>query len=302
MLFFQEVPTPTPTDTVDQIKTVTENVSNGQLSDYVHQYAPGLIHFGIDVLFALLIYFVGSKIIQLIRRFLRHALVKAGAEAGVRQFLLSLAGALLYFFLIIIIATQFGLKTTSVAAIIGSMGLAIGLAAQGSLSNFAGGVLILVVKPFKVGDYIIEDNRKNEGVVKEIQLFYTKLVTPDNRVIVIPNGSLSNNSLTNLTYQEKRRIDVIVSVSYQENLSRVKDLLSHIANTEELRLPGEEIELFVSELRENSVEIGCRIWVKTANYALVKSRMLEEIVLQFSKQKIKMPMQRLWLNENHGGE
>ncbi|MFI3209105.1 MAG: mechanosensitive ion channel, partial [Eubacteriales bacterium] len=166
------------------------------------------VAFGIKVLLALVVFFVGRKVISWIGKIARRWLVKFDVDKGIQQFACSCLNVVLYFVLLTSIAAEFGLETTSIAALFASAGVAVGLALQGSLSNFAGGILILLLKPFVVGDYILEDTSKNEGVVIEIQLFYTKLQSVDNKVIVIPNGTLANASLTNITGEESRRLDL----------------------------------------------------------------------------------------------
>ena len=158
------------------------------------------------------------------------------------QFVDSLLKFVLYILLIFSIATNFGLDTATVAAAVASCGVALGLALQGSLANFAGGVLILVLKPFEVGDYIVEDTNKNEGTVKEIQIFYTKLSTVDNKTIVIPNGILTNNSLTNFTANEERQLDLKVDIAYGADLPKAKSLLEEMLLADEsvLRGPGDQ--------------------------------------------------------------
>ena len=155
-------------------------------------------------------------------------MTKAGAEMGVIQFTDSLINVVLMTFLILTIAVNFGVEATSIAAIIGSGSIAIGLALQGSLSNFAGGVLILVLKPFKVGDYIKEDEHGNEGVVTEISLIYTKLVTYDKTTIVLPNGTLANTSLLNYSKEGSRRIEVFCDISYNADIKKAKNSILHI--------------------------------------------------------------------------
>ena len=169
---------------------------------YFQDHIPALIGFGIKVLVALIAFFIGRILIKWARKIVRASLERSEADKGVEQFVDSVLKVGLYILLIFSIAAKLGVDTTSVAALVASGGVAIGLALQGSLSNFAGGVLILLLKPFTVGDYIIEDSNGNEGTVKEIQIFYTKLSTIDNKTIVIPNGMLTNNSLTNATAKD----------------------------------------------------------------------------------------------------
>ena len=171
------------------------------------------------------------------------------------------------------------------------LGFAIGLALQGSLANFAGGVLILLLKPFKVGDYIIQGG--NEGTVYEISIFYTKLKTVDNKVVVIPNGILSNNTLTNVSHMEKRRVDVTVGISYDADIKLAKELLYQLAQRDESRLPEEDAVVFVDNLGASSVDIGVRVWVKSEDYWDTKWRLMENIKYILDENHISIPYQQI---------
>ena len=210
------------TETTNEVTEVTQQTVKevSRFAQYIQDNIPTLIGFGIRVLLALVFFFIGRILIKWIRKIVRRSIERSSADKGVEQFVDSVLKFALYFLLIFSIASKFGVDTTSVAALIASGGVAIGLALQGSLSNFAGGVLILLLKPFEVGDYIIEDSNGKEGTVKEIQIFYTKLSTIDNKTIVIPNGMLTNNSLTNATAKDERRLDLKLSISYSADLKR----------------------------------------------------------------------------------
>lgn len=260
---------------------------------FVQNHIPSLIAFGLKVVFALVFFFIGRIIIKWIRRIVRRAFERSRADKGVEQFVDSMIKFGLYGILIFMIATKFGVDTASVAALIASAGVAVGLALQGSLSNFAGGVLILLLKPFVVGDYIIEDNHKNEGTVKEIQLFYTKLTTIDNKTIIIPNAMLTNNSLTNVTEKDERRLDLKVDISYEADLRKAKKLIENLINSEEKILKDGEIVVFVDELGASSVVIGARAWVKAEDYWPVRWKLLEELKLLLDKNGIEIPYQQM---------
>ena len=207
-----------------EVKEVTQDTVEevGRLAQFIQDSIPKLAGFGVRILIALAVFFVGRIVIRWIQKLVRRSLERSSADKGVEQFVDSFLKVGLYSLLIFSIAAKFGVDTASVAALVASGGVAIGLALQGSLSNFAGGVLILLLKPFEVGDYISEDTNKNEGTVKEIQIFYTKLSTIDNKTIVIPNGMLTNSSLTNATAKDERRLDLKVSISYQAYLRNAK--------------------------------------------------------------------------------
>ncbi len=264
-----------------------------KLSDYVQMNIPVVIQFALQVILALIVFFVGVKLIKWIRKLVKKSLEKANVDVGVGQFIDSLLKFLLYFLLIFMIGTKFGLDATSVAAVLASAGVAIGLALQGSLSNFAGGVLILLLKPFVVGDYIIENGNKQEGTVAEIQIFYTKLRTVDNRIIVIPNGALANNSLINVTAQKERRVDLSVGVSYDADLKKAKDVIENVLKTDEAVLKDKDIVVFVDNLADSSVVIGARSWVASEDYWTAKWRMLENIKVALDENGISIPYQQI---------
>lgn len=265
----------------------TEDVSAS--IQYIQEHIPSLIGFGIQVIMALVFFFIGRIVINWLRKLTGAMLERSSVDKGVEQFIDSLLKFGLNGILIFTIATKFGMDTASVAAIIASAGVALGLALQGSLSNFAGGVLILLLKPFIVGDYIIEDNHGNEGTVQEIQMFYTKLLTMDNRSVIIPNGMLTNNSLTNVTQMDERRLEVKVSISYESDLRKAKEVLWTLMEREERISKERERNIFVSELGADGVEIGMRGWVKTDEYWPVKWKMLEDIKLTLDEEGIVIP-------------
>ena len=269
-----------------------ENEIN-RLTQYISGKIPGLIDFAIGVVLALLVFWIGAKIIKWIRKIIRISMEKGGVDKGVRQFVDSLVKFALYAILIFSIGSKFGLDTTSVAAALASCGVAIGLALQGSLSNFAGGVLILVLKPFVVGDYIVEDNKGREGTVKEIQLFYTKLLTVDNKTVIIPNGSLANTSLTNVTAQDKRRVDLSVGISYDADLKKAKEVIEGLFLADADILKEEGINVFVDNLGDSSVVIGARGWVKKEAYWTTKWRLTESIKLTLDENGIEIPFNQV---------
>ena len=195
--------------------------------------------------------------------------------------------------LIFMIATNFGVESSSVAALIASAGVAIGLAVQGSLSNFAGGILILVLKPFTVGDYIIVTQENIEGTVKEIQIFYTKLATIDNQTVVVPNSILTNNSLTNVTARPERKLDLKVGISYEADLRKAKQIVEEKLRDDPSVIQDEEKRVFVDSLGDSAVVIGLRAWVKTDEYWTTRWRILEEIKLTFDEEGIEIPYNQL---------
>ena len=287
-------------DATKGVTDATQDAVNemNQATQYLQEHLSDLIGFGVKVLIAIAVFMIGRVLIQFIRKIVRKSLARSSADKGVEQFVdsvlkFSLNYNLLYlkklfFLLIFMIAAKLGVDTTSVAAIIASGGVAIGLALQGSLSNFAGGVLILLLKPFEVGDYIIEDTNHNEGTVKEIQIFYTKLSTVDNKTIVIPNGMLTNNSLTNATAKAERKLDLKVDIAYEADLRKAKAVIEEIIRQDDATIKNEEILVFVHELAESSVVIGARAWVKNEDYWNARWRILEEIKLKLDENEIEM--------------
>lgn len=290
------------TEIVDTLTNAQENMQQnveevaknpGIIRTYFENLVPDLISFGLQVVIAILIYVVGAKIIKAILKMMNRSMERAGTDIGVKQFLSTVIKYALYIILIMIILNLFGIATTSVVALIGSAGVAVGLALQGSLANIAGGVLILFLKPFRVGDYIIEDTNKNEGTVAEISVFYTKLLTIDNKVVMIPNGILANASLTNVSHMDKRRVDLVVGVSYEADIKKTKEVLQKVIEEEPARLKEEEMQVFVSELADSSVNMGVRVWVKAEEYWPAKWRITENVKLALDKNGISIPYPQL---------
>lgn len=278
-------------DTTQEVTDATQEAVKqvNQLTQYVQDSIPGLITFGLKVLAALVAFFIGRLVIRWIRKIVRRSFERSGADKGVEQFVDSLLKYGLYALLVFSLISSLGFDTTSVAAVLASGGVAIGLALQGSLSNFAGGVLILLLKPFVVGDYIIEDTNGKEGTVKEIQIFYTKLSTIDNKTIVIPNGMLTNNSITNATAKDERQLDLRVSISYDADIRQAKSVIENLLIKDECIIKNEQINVFVHELADNAVVLGIRAWVKNEEYWTTRWRLLEEIKLSLDENGIEIP-------------
>lgn len=278
-------------DTTQEVTDATQEAVKqvNQLTQYVQDSIPGLITFGLKVLAALVAFFIGRLVIRWIRKIVRRSFERSGADKGVEQFVDSLLKYGLYALLVFSLISSLGFDTTSVAAVLASGGVAIGLALQGSLSNFAGGVLILLLKPFVVGDYIIEDTNGKEGTVKEIQIFYTKLSTIDNKTIVIPNGMLTNNSITNATAKDERQLDLRVSISYDADIRQAKSVIENLLIKDECIIKNEQINVFVHELEDSAVVLGIRAWVKNEEYWETRWRLLEEIKLLLDENGIEIP-------------
>ena len=271
-----------------------------QFIQYIQDHIPNLIAFGMKVLLAILFFIIGSKVIKWIRKIVRKSFEKSSADAGVQQFVDSVLKFSLYAILIFTIGTKFGIESSSVAALIASAGVAIGLAIQGSLSNFAGGILILLLKPFTVGDYIIVTQENIEGTVKEIQIFYTKLATVDNQRVVVPNSILTNNSLTNVTARPERKLDLKVGIAYDADLKKAKHLIEEKLYHDPSIIQDEEIRVFVDSLADSAVVLGLRAWVKTDDYWTTRWRILEEIKLTFDAEGIEIPFNQLTVHMHEG--
>lgn len=256
---------------------------------YIQELPDKALRFGIRVLLALVCFLIGIQIIKLVRRIVRRSLKRGNADVGVIQFLDSFIKVVLYVILLFMIASEFGLDAASVIALLGSAGVAIGLAVQGSLSNFAGGVLILLLKPFKVDDYIKVDNEGHEGTVREIQLFYTKLATPDNHVVIIPNGSLANSSIMNISTLGERKMDIPVTISYDADIRRAKEVLMNILNNDEAVMQEKDHRVFVQELADSGVKLIVRCWADNEKYWECRWRITEQIKYALDEAGIAIP-------------
>ena len=256
-------------------------------------YLPKIIDFGVNDVIALLLLFVGKIIIKWLLKICNKFFEKTKVEISIQRFLNSLIKVALYVLLIIIICDRVGINTASFIAVLGTLGLTVGLALQGSLSNFAGGVLILVLKPFKVGDYIVDNGTGCEGKVDRIDLFYTKIITVDNRAIFIPNGTLSNSAITNNTEFDIRRVDIEFGIAYASDIDRAKEIIFNIAKADEKALEEKEISVFVSRLDPSQVTITLRVWCDTDYYWDVKARVTEAVMKELDANNIEIPFNQL---------
>ncbi len=260
---------------------------------YLEERIPGVVDFALGVIVAIITFFVGRALIRWLLRIVGRSMERAGVDKGVQQFTDQLLRIVLYAALIIIIAANLGFDTTSVAAVITSCGLAVGLALQGSLSNFAGGVLILVLQPFKVGDYIEETSSGKAGTVTEVQLFYTKLTTLDGRVVVIPNGNLSNNTLINYTALEVKQLDLKFNISYDSDLKKAKEVIQTVLEEDEGVLHDQPMTIFVDVLADSAVVIGARAMAEGSTYYPTKWRVTENIKLALDENGITIPLPQM---------
>ena len=243
--------------------------------------------FGLRLLYAVLIIFVGRWVVKLLLKIIKSALEKTTVEETVRIFVANLLSTLLMVIIFIAAINQLGIETTSIIAMLGAAGLAIGLALQGSLANFAAGILIVIFRPYKVGDYI--EAGSAAGTVLDIQIFSTVLKTPDNKVVVVPNGAIMDSSIINYTGQETRRVDIIASCGYEDDIDKVKDILQDILNQDERILKEPEPRIAVSELADNSINFIVRPWVNSSDVLSVKYSILEQIKKRFDAEGISIP-------------
>lgn len=265
----------------------------------VEQILDKLLNWGIDagksIIGAILIYVIGRFVIKQINRLVCKILTKRKLEISVQTFCRSLVNLLLNLVLVFAIISKLGVETTSLAALLASAGVAIGMALSGNLSNFAGGLIILVFKPFKVGDYI--DGNNVSGTVKEIQIFHTILSTVDNRIIYVPNGSLSSNAIVNYNKQDMRRAEWTFGVEYGEDFEKVKAVLERIiaADARILKDPAPFIGL--GALSASSVDIKVRAWAKTDDYWGVYFDMNRVVYETFNKEGIGFPFPQLTVHQ-----
>ncbi len=243
------------------------------------------------ILLAVVILIIGSKLIKIIIKLLNKSHSYAKLDESVRSFLNSFIRVVLYAVLYITAATALGVPETSLVTALASCGLAVGLALQGSLSNFAGGLMILIFKPFVIGDYIVSGTF--EGTVKEINVLYTVIVTLDNRTVTIPNGSISNAPVVDVTGQATRRLDISVGISYNADIDKALSVLSALAanNKEILQTPA--LQAVVDNLGESSVDLILRFWVNTENYWPVRYQMLKDVKQALDENGIEIPFPQL---------
>ena len=268
------------------------------MPDTVKNWLPALSGFAIDLLAAVLILIIGFKVVGAVRRMAERSFARMELELSLRKFLLSLIQVGLYAVLIFMAAERIGIQSSSIIALLGSAGVTLGLALQGSLSNFAGGVLILLMRPFKVGDYIV--SQYGEGTVAVIGLVYTTLNTTDNKTVVIPNGSLSNSPITNATAEKFRRLDLTVGISYQADLKKAKDILLDIYTSHPKVLKDHPIQVFVDQLADSAVIIGGRGWTATDDYWPTRWDITEEIKLRLDEAGIEIPFNQMDVHVSYG--
>lgn len=262
-----------------------------EIGRLVSDLLPWLAHNVTRLIVAIVLLVVGVRVIRTLRKSVRRSMERAGLEITLRKFLDALFYAASLGLLCVIAAETLGINTTSVVAAVGAVGLAMGLAMQDTLANFAGGVLILFLKPFKVGDYIV--TAAGEGNVESIGLVYTTIMTIDNRKIVVPNNTVANSPLTNTTGAEKRRLILDIGISYDSDIRKAKEVLERLCGEYPAVLKDEGIATMVTELGAHGVNVSVRAWVNTTDYWQTRWDLLERVKLAFDEENIDITYNRL---------
>lgn len=272
---------------------LVEDIQKGVFQQQLEKLIPKFWSFGWSVVLALIVFFVGSKIIKGIIKLFHKTMDRHDFDPGVETFLESVIRWICYIILITIILGLFGITTASISAAVAGLGVTIGLALQGALSNFAGGVLILLMHPFRVGDYIIEHATGQEGTVEKINIIYTTLKMLDGRLVQIPNGTLSAASLTNCTAQSYRLFNETVGISYDSDIKKAKEILKYIAENCPHRVNDAPVQVFVAELADSAVMIGLRFPIDIDHFWEEKWNTLEEIKSRFDKSGVEICFNQL---------
>ncbi len=255
-----------------------------------------LVQYGVNILSALVILFVGNIVVKMIANSVAKVLQKKKMDKAVIEFIHGLVRYLLFVIVLIAALSRIGVQTASVVAVIGAAGLAVGLALQGSLSNFAAGVLIVGFRPFKSGDYV--EIGGVAGSVESIQIFQTVLTTPDNKMVVVPNGSVIGSPITNYSRHETRRIDLMIGVSYGADLQKTKEVLTKICEADERVLPEPGVQVGVHTLADSSVNFVVRPWVKTEDYWGVYFDLMQAIKEGLDNEGIEIPFPQMDVHLN----
>jgi small conductance mechanosensitive channel len=289
----------TPADTLNveaKITEVIETVKNTPIEILVREVLNDIVIFGLKVIAAIILYLIGIWIIRRIKRVLGKIFETRQTDSAIATFIMSITSIVLMIILIIIIVGTLGIDTTSLAALLAGGGMAIGMALNGTVQNFAGGIMILIFRPFKAGDYI--QAQGYEGTVTEVSITSTKLTSTDNRVIVIPNGLLFNGVINNFSHNTMRRLDITLDVEYGTSAEQTKSLLSEIIDadsrilTTEKGAPDNPI-IALNTLKESGVEFVIKVWVKKENYWPVRYELLETCYKKLPENGIQFPFPKL---------
>ena len=294
------LPSISESDVAESVANDIQKLKPSVMMETLKKFYPFFLALAYDIVIVIITFFIASQVIRLLSKMLDKFLKKINIDIAVRRFLLSTLKVALYALVALGLAERIGVSSASIVAILGSAGVAIGLAWQGSLSNFAGGMIILFSHPFSRGDYIITP--KAEGIVDTIGIIYTVLLTPDNKRISIPNGALANDVITNVTANEIRRIDIKVGVSYNTDIRKAKKLIKEAFDENGLILKNNDIVSYVDDLASSAVMLGGMAWCKTGDYLTAKWAIVEEIKIKFDKNGIEIPYDQLevHINESKG--
>lgn len=283
------------TSTIAETTSTAANTASGIDWNHVWQVVvEWCVNVGVKIIISIIVLIVCFKIINVISKRITKKLEKRNADATLSRVLVNVTRISLKILIVLCLVGYLGVQTSSIAAVITSAGVGIGLAVQGTLSNFAGGIIIVVMRPFKLDDFIIAQGEK--GTVEDIKLFYTQLRTPDNRVVFIPNGSLANGVIVNNSVKEIRRLEIIMSVSYDTNLDLAKNLLKKCMTNNDLVLKDQPIFAEISEYGNSGIDITTRCWVKNADYWTVNWALMAEYKNVFDENHIEIPFNQLDVN------
>ena len=272
------------------LKETAEQISKLDFNEIWSQLVSSAIDLGLKILLALVVYWIGKFLIDLLYKFVKHTLEKRKIDLSVNSFLLSLIRIVMMFVLIITIIGILGINTSSFVALFASAGVAIGMALSGTLQNFAGGVMILLFKPYKIGDWI------EAAGVKEIQIFNTILTTADNKIIIVPNGKLSNDMIINYSKGGTRRVDWCFNISYGDNYDKAKEILTQFINEDKRILQDPAPAIVLDKLADSSVQVALRVWVDGADYWSVLYDMNERVYKEFGKYGLSFPIPKMNVN------
>lgn len=249
---------------------------------------------GIKVIIALILWFISFRIINFVTKRVYKRLMNKKQDATLSKVLCNMARVALKVLVVVSLIAYVGIETASISAVIAASGVGLSLALQGTLSNFAGGMIIIIMRPFKLGDFITSNGQS--GTVEDIKLFYTTIVTPDNQVVYIPNSSLANNVIVNISVKDTRRVEVIMSVAYSADVELAKRLIKEVAGRNSMILKDPEPFAEVAEYADSSINIKCRVWCKNADYWNVNWYLLSEIKTEFDANNIEIPFNQLDVN------
>ena len=282
-------PIETAQDLKENVLTSTKEI----IYDYLGQKGLLVSDFFFNLVVALLILVIGFRVICVLRRILNKIPERSKIDVTWKTFLDSAANIAMKVLVIFLAVTQLGVASSSIIALLGSATLAIGLSLQGSLANISGGVVLLFIKPFRVGDYILEEGSGKEGTVKAIGIIYTELLTADKKAVMIPNGNLANSSITNMTHEHKRRMEISVGICYGQDIGKVRKALLTVAQREKYCLHDDAVDVVVTEYLDSSIVVLLRYWVEPQYYWEARFRSLEDILVTFEEEGISIPFNQL---------